>query len=86
MSAMISDALVLFGATGDLAYKKIYPALHELARRGNFDISLICVARSGWDVNQMRALIRASLENHGSVDEAAFAKLASWLIRWDNKA
>ena len=79
MSATISDALVLFGATGDLAYKKIYPALHGLAKRGQFDIPLICVARSGWDVNQMRARIRASLENHGSVDEAAFAKLSGRL-------
>jgi len=79
MIAMISDALVLFGATGDLAYKKIYPALHELARRGQLDIPLICVARSGWDVNQMRARIRASLESHGSVDEAAYARLSSLL-------
>lgn len=79
MSATISDALVLFGATGDLAYKKIYPALHGLARRGQFDTPLICVARSGWDVNRMRARIRASLENHGSVDEAAFTKLSDRL-------
>jgi len=81
MSATISDALVLFGATGDLAYKKIYPALHGLARRGQFDIPLICVARSGWDVSRMRARIRDSLENYGSVDEAAFAKL-SGLLRY----
>ena len=79
MRATISDALVLFGATGDLAYKRIYPALHGLARRGQFDIPLICVARSGWDVNQMRARVRASLENHGSIDEAAFAKLSDRL-------
>jgi glucose-6-phosphate 1-dehydrogenase len=52
-----------------------------LARRGQFDIPLICVARSGWDVNRMRARIRASLENHGSVDEAAFIKL-SGLLRY----
>lgn len=81
MSAMISDALVLFGATGDLAYKKIFPALHGLARRGMFDIPLVCVARSGWDVNRMRARIRESLENHGSVDEAAYTKL-SGLLRY----
>src|SRR5271169_2289282 len=79
MSATISDALVLFGATGDLAYKKIYPALHGLVRRGLFDIPLICVARSGWDVNRMRSRIRDSLENHGNVDEAAFAKLCGLL-------
>jgi len=79
MSATISDAVVLFGATGDLAFKKIYPALHGLARRGQFDIPLICVARSGWNLDQMRARIRASLEAHGSVDEAAYAKLAGLL-------
>ncbi len=81
MSAMISDVLVLFGATGDLAFRKIFPALQGLARRGLFDIPLICVARSGWDVERMRARIRSSLENCGSVDEAAFAKL-SGLLRY----
>lgn len=81
MNAIMSDALVLFGATGDLAYKKIYPALHGLVRRGLFDIPLVCVARSGWDVERMRSRIRDSLENHGSVDEAAFAKL-SGLLRY----
>ncbi len=79
MGATISDALVLFGATGDLAYKRIYPALHALARRGHFDIPLVCVARSGWGINKMRDHIRASLENHGKVDEAAFSKLSSLL-------
>ncbi len=81
MSETISDALVLFGATGDLAFKKIYPALHALARRGRFDIPLICVARSGWDAERMRTRIRASLENHDRVDEAAFSKL-SGLLRY----
>lgn len=79
MSAIISDALVLFGATGDLAYKKIYPALHGLIRRGQFDIPLVCVARSGWDVEQMRDRIRDSLEHHGSVDDFALAKLSTLL-------
>lgn len=81
MSVAISDALVLFGATGDLAYKKIYPALHALARRGQFDIPLICIARSGWDINRMRDRIRSSLENHCNIDESAFAKL-SGLLRY----
>lgn len=81
MNVMLSDALVLFGATGDLAYKKIYPALHSLARRGLFDIPLICVARSGWNLERMRIRIRDSLENHGSIDEAAFSKL-SGLLRY----
>ena len=74
MDMTASDALVLFGATGDLAFKKIYPALHGLVRRGLFDIPLICLARSGWNIERMRARIRESLEHHGSVDEAAYAK------------
>ena len=74
-----SDAFVLFGATGDLAFKKIYPALQGLVRRGLFDIPLVCVARSGWDVNRMRSRIRDSLEHHGSIDEVAFTKLSGLL-------
>lgn len=79
MSTSLSDALVLFGATGDLAFKKIYPALHDLVRRGQFDIPLICVARSGWGVEQMRDRIRDSLEHRGRVDDFALAKLATLL-------
>jgi len=69
MRETISDALVLFGATGDLAFKKIYPALHALARRGRFGIPLACVARSGGDAERMRARIRSSLKNHGRVSK-----------------
>lgn len=79
MSELISDALVLFGATGDLAYKKIFPALHELVRRGQFDLPIICVARSGWDLSRMRARVRDSLENHGQIDESAFGILSARL-------
>lgn len=75
-----SDALVLFGATGDLAYKKIYPALQTMARRGRLDVPIIGVARAGWTLDRLRERVRASLEEHGGgVDEAAFAKVAKLL-------
>jgi len=72
-----ADALVFFGASGDLACKKIFPALQALARRGRLDMPVIGVARSGWNAEQLRARARESLEQHGGVDEAAFAKLAA---------
>jgi glucose-6-phosphate 1-dehydrogenase len=74
-----SDALVFFGATGDLAYKQIFPALQALVKRHHLDIPVIGVAKSGWDLEQLRARARESLEAHGGVDEAAFAKLLSLL-------
>jgi len=79
VSAAVSDALVLFGATGDLAYRKIYPALHRLARRGQLDVPVIGVARSDWGVDRLRARVHDSLAHHGSVDDAAFARLAGAL-------
>ncbi|HET7674293.1 MAG TPA: glucose-6-phosphate dehydrogenase, partial [Gammaproteobacteria bacterium] len=75
----LSDALVLFGASGDLARKMLYPALQSMARRGVLDIPVIGVARSGWSLDDMRAHVRRSLEEHGGVDEKAFAKLAKLL-------
>jgi glucose-6-phosphate 1-dehydrogenase len=75
-----SDAFVFFGATGDLACKKIFPALQAMIRRGHLDIPIIGVARAGWTVEQLRARARASLQEHGGgVDEAAFAKLGALL-------
>jgi len=74
-----ADALVLFGATGDLAYRKIYPALQALARRGRLDLTVVVVARSGWDLERLRARVRASLDAHGSPDERAAADLCSRL-------
>ena len=72
-----SDALVFFGATGDLAYKKIFPALQALARRGKLDCPVIGVAKSGWSREQFVERARASLNEHGAgVDEEAFARLA----------
>ena len=75
MSAAHSDALAFFGASGDLVYKKIFPALHAMARRGRLDVPVIGVARSDWTLEQFRARARESVERHGGVDEAAFAKL-----------
>ena len=74
-----SDAFVFFGATGDLARKQIFPALQALIRRGGFDLPIIGVARSAMDLEGFRALARKSLEEHGGVDDLAFAKLASRL-------
>ena len=76
MSAPRSDALVIFGASGDLAYKKIFPALHAMTRRGHLDVPVVGVARVGWTLERFRARARESIERHGGgVDEAAFAKL-----------
>ena len=74
-----SDALVFFGATGDLAYKKIFPALQHMIQHGHLDVPVIGVAKAGWTLEQLRARARDSLEKHGGVDEAAFAKLPEQL-------
>ena len=77
-----SDAFVFFGATGDLAYKKIFPALQSMIRRERFDVPVIGVAREGWSLDKLRERARASLKEHGGgVDEAAFARLAQ-LMRY----
>jgi len=79
MNVPHSDALVFFGATGDLAYKKIFPALQALIRRGALDMPIIGVARSGWMPEQLAERARDSLENNGGVDADAFAKLVTQL-------
>jgi glucose-6-phosphate 1-dehydrogenase len=79
MSEPRSDALVFFGATGDLAYKKIFPALQAMPKRGHLDIPIIGVAKAGWTLEQLRARARDSLEKHGGLDEGAFDKLAGLL-------
>ena len=73
----VSDAFVFFGATGDLAYKKIFPALQDLIARGRLDMPVIGVARAGWSLEQLRERARDSLEHHGGVDDDAFAKLTA---------
>src|SRR5215470_14758921 len=80
MTAQRSDAFVFFGATGDLAYKKIFPALHAMARRGRLDLPVVGIAREGWTLERLKARARASIEEHGGgVDETAFARLANRL-------
>jgi glucose-6-phosphate 1-dehydrogenase len=74
-----SDALVFFGATGDLAYKKIFPALQAMARRGHLNVPVVGVAKSGWDLDRLRARARDSVTEHGGLDPAAFARLTSLL-------
>jgi glucose-6-phosphate 1-dehydrogenase len=74
-----ADALVIFGATGDLADKEIFPALQGLVQRHRLDIPIIGVARSGWDLERLRARAHDSLEQQGGVDPDAFAKLSSLL-------
>ncbi|MBU6417606.1 MAG: glucose-6-phosphate dehydrogenase, partial [Xanthomonadaceae bacterium] len=71
-----SDAFVFFGATGDLAYKQIFPALQALIKDGKLDMPVIGIARSGWTVTQLRQRAEDSLKEHGGVDKAAFAKLS----------
>src|SRR5215471_4552590 len=81
MSAAHSDALVFFGATGDLAYKKIFPALQAMVKRGHLAVPIIGVAKSGWKLEQLHDRARHSLEEHGGLDPAAFEKL-SGLLRY----
>ena len=74
-----SDAFVFFGATGDLAYKKIFPALQALIRGGQLDMPIIGMARAGWSLDRLRERARDSLEHNGGVDPAAFARLSERL-------
>jgi glucose-6-phosphate 1-dehydrogenase len=77
MSQTHSDALVFFGATGDLAYKKIFPALQAMVKRGTLTVPVIGVAKAGWGLDQLKARAKDSLEKHGGVDQAAWDKLSS---------
>jgi glucose-6-phosphate 1-dehydrogenase len=79
MTIPTSDALVVFGITGDLAFKQIFPALQALIRHANLRVPILGVARSGWSLDQLRARARESLEQHGSVDPAAFQTLCGLL-------
>jgi glucose-6-phosphate 1-dehydrogenase len=79
MTSLHSDALVFFGATGDLAYKKIFPALQAMAKRGHLNVPIIGVAKAGWNLDQLKARARDSVEKHGGLDAAAFEKLCGLL-------
>src|ERR1700710_96412 len=81
-----SDALVFFGSTGDLAFKKIFPSLQAMAKRGNLTVPVIGIGRSAPDVAAFKARARESLEKNGTFDPAAFEKLSALLhyVRGDN--
>jgi len=79
MPALHSDAFVFFGATGDLAYKKIFPSLQAMVKRGHLEVPVIGVAKAGWTLDQLKARARDSLEQHGGVDPVAFNKLCGLL-------
>ena len=79
MTGSHSDALVFFGATGDLAYKKIFPSLQAMVKRGKLNVPVVGVAKAGWNLDQLRARAKDSLERHGGIDPAAFEKLIALL-------
>ncbi|MBE2243864.1 MAG: glucose-6-phosphate dehydrogenase [Burkholderiaceae bacterium] len=78
-AAQAADALVFFGATGDLAYKKIFPSLQAMIRRGHLDVPVIGVAKAGWTIDQLRERARDSVTKHGGLDAQAFEKLCRLL-------
>jgi len=83
MSDNPCDALVFFGATGDLAYKKIFPSLQAMIKRGALNVPIIGVAKSGWGLEQLQDRARESLDRHGGIDRAAFARMKELLYYID---
>ena len=79
MSNSHSDALVFFGATGDLAYKKIFPSLQAMIKRGHLNVPVIGVAKADWSLDQLKARARDSLEKHGGLDPTAYDELCGLL-------
>jgi glucose-6-phosphate 1-dehydrogenase len=79
MTVPHSDALVFFGATGDLAYKQIFPALQAMVRHGHLNMPVIGVAKAGWTLDQFKARARDSVEKHGGIDADAFPQLSARL-------
>ena len=79
MTPLHSDALIFFGATGDLAYKKIFPALQAMVKLGHLNVPVIGVAKAGWKLDQLKARARDSVEKHGGLDASAFEKLCGLL-------
>jgi glucose-6-phosphate 1-dehydrogenase len=79
MNAARSDAIVFYGATGDLAYKQIFPALYALAQHDRFNIPVIGVAKAGWELPSLQARARDSVHAHGAIDATVFARFASLL-------
>ncbi len=78
-TAVQSDALVFFGATGDLAYKKIFPSLQAMVKHGKLEVPVIGVAKAGWNLDQLKERARDSVETHGGIDPPSFEKLLSLL-------
>jgi glucose-6-phosphate 1-dehydrogenase len=74
-----SDAFVFFGATGDLAYKKIFPALYAMVHRGGLSIPIIGMARAGWSLEKLQARARDSVQAAGDFEPECFAKLSALL-------
>lgn len=79
MATPNADALVFFGATGDLAYKKIFPALQAMMQCGSLPMPIIGMGRAGWTLDKLRERMRDSLQHNGGIDEDAFAKLSAQL-------
>lgn len=79
MNQTRADAFVFFGATGDLAYKKVFPALQAMARRGNLNVPVIGIARETWSLEKLIVRARESVEKNGGLDPAAFDHLCRHL-------
>src|SRR5271167_3560726 len=79
MNKVESDAFVFFGATGDLAYKKIFPALYAMSRRGGLNIPIVGMARAGWNLDKLRERARDSIQHSGDYDADCFAKFSALL-------
>jgi glucose-6-phosphate 1-dehydrogenase len=79
MADFQSDAFVFFGATGDLAHKQIFPSLQGLIRDEGFNLPIVGVAKAGWNLDQLKARAKDSLEKHGGLDQDAFNKLTGLL-------
>jgi glucose-6-phosphate 1-dehydrogenase len=76
----VSDAFVFFGASGDLAYKKIFPSLYDMVRHGTLTVPVIGVAKSGWTIDQLRERARDSIQKFGDgVEDAVFARFIQLL-------
>ena len=73
---------MIFGATGDLCYKKIYPALYNLVRRGLLTVPVIGVARAGWNTDQFVAHVRKSVAEHVKQPDAAVVDKLAGLLRY----
>ncbi len=79
MALSQSDALIFFGATGDLAYKKIFPALQAMIKRGHLNVPIVGVAKAGWQLDQLKERAHDSVQKHGGLDASSFEKLVGLL-------